>query len=76
MRTQIVLLVSALTLTHAFAVNAADIFLKDAIRTGKVECTVTGLGGSTGDSMLLHVQKKVPEPLDLHFLAGTIFQSH
>lgn len=49
--------------------------LDQAVKDGKVEAEITGMGGSTGDAILLAVRRKVSEPLILTLTAGTVFKS-
>lgn len=49
--------------------------LNQAVQQGKVEVEIVGLGGSTGDTIVLNVQRKVPERLRLTLTLGTVFKS-
>jgi len=49
--------------------------LDKALQDGKVRVEITGLGGSTGDTILLNVQRQVPETLRLSLTPGTVFKS-
>ncbi len=49
--------------------------LEQAVRRGKVEVEIRGIGGSTGDAILLTVRRKVPEMLRLTLAPSTVFKS-
>jgi hypothetical protein len=49
--------------------------LEQAVRDGKVDAEVSGLGGSTGDAILIVVRRKMPEVLRLTLTPGTVFKS-
>lgn len=49
--------------------------LDQAIKDGKVGAHITGIGGSTGDTILITVRRKVPEVLRLRLTPGTVFRS-
>ncbi len=49
--------------------------LDQAIKDGKVGADITGIGGSTGDTILITVRRKVPEELRLTLTPGTVFKS-
>lgn len=49
--------------------------LGQAIRDRKIQATVTALGGSSGDAILLTVRRIVPEPLRLSLTPGIVFTS-
>lgn len=49
--------------------------LDEAVREGKVQVEIFGLGGSTGDAILIKVKRKVPETLQLSLTPGTVFKS-
>lgn len=54
----------------------AGIPLDIAIRTGKVDVTITGRGVSSGDAINLYVQKKAPETIRIDIEPGTVFRSN
>ena len=54
---------------------AQTIPLDEAVREGKVQVEISGLGGSTGDTILLDLKRKVPVTLRLSLTPGTVFQS-
>ena len=47
-----------------------------ALKDGKVEAAITGMGGSTGDAILLTVRQQVPDLLVLTLTPGTVFKSN
>ena len=49
--------------------------LDEAVREGKVQVKISGLGGSTGDAILIKVKRKIPETLQLSLTPGTVFKS-
>ena len=49
--------------------------LDQAIKDGKVKAEISGTGGSTGDSILLKVQRQTPDTLVLTMAAGTVFKN-
>lgn len=49
--------------------------LEDAIRDGKVSSQITGVGGSTGDTIEVTLQRKVPQTLSLTLAPGTVLKS-
>lgn len=49
--------------------------LDQAIKDGNVSVEITGMGGSTGDTIQITVQRKVPETLRLSLRPGTVFKS-
>ncbi len=53
----------------------AAVPLEPAVERGDVEATVRGLGGSTGDAILLTIRRKVPQVLRLTLTPGIVFQS-
>lgn len=53
---------------------AQTIPLDEAVREGRVQIEISGLGGSTGDTILLDLKRKVPETLRLSLTPGTVFQ--
>jgi hypothetical protein len=46
-----------------------------AVRDGKVQVEIFGLGGSTGDTIVIDIKRKVPEKLHIAFNPGIVFQS-
>lgn len=68
-------LLSFLILTSQFSANASTIPLEEAVKDGKVEVNIIGMGGSTGDTILLRVQRRVPKILRLGLTPGTVFKS-
>jgi len=55
---------------------AEDIIaLEQAVKDGKVDAEIKGIGGSTGDAILIIVRRKVPEVLRLSVTSGTVFKS-
>ena len=74
MRTTItVLLVLGVCAPLAFGQTA--ISLEQAVKDGKAEVEISGIGGSTGDAILIAVRRKVPEVLRLTLTPGTVFKS-
>ena len=55
--------------------SAQTLTLDEAVKAGKVEVTIMGMGGSTGDTIQMAVQRKVPETLRLALTPGTVFKS-
>ena len=54
---------------------AQTIPLDEAVREDKVKIEISGLGGSTGDTILLNLKRKSPVKLRLSLTPGTVFQS-
>lgn len=48
--------------------------LEQAVKNGTVKVEVAGLGGSTGDSLLLTLQRQGPRLLRISLAAGTVFK--
>lgn len=72
----IVFIVSSALLVFSHVItNAQSIPLDQAVKDGKVKIEITGLGGSTGDTILLNVQRQVQETLRLNLTPGTVFKS-
>lgn len=61
--------------TSPLALGQGAIPLEQAVKDGKVEVEVKGIGGSTGDAILIIARRKVPEVLRLTLTAGTVFKS-
>ena len=59
--------------TQAFAREVMP--LDEAVQQNKVNVEITGLGGSTGDTIKLNVRRNVPESLHLTLTPGTVFKS-
>lgn len=57
----------------AHAENAVP--LQKAVMEGQAQLTITGLGGSAGDTIRITVQRKVPETLKLTLAPGTVLRS-
>ena len=49
--------------------------LDQAVNEAKVKVEVSGLGGSTGDAILIVIQRQVPETLRISLRPGTVFKS-
>ena len=49
--------------------------LHQAVEDGEVDVEITGIGGSTGDAILLTVRRRVPRVLRLTLTPGTRFKS-
>ena len=47
--------------------------LQDAVKQGKVEVQVSALGGATGNTIRVDVQRKVPEKIRIKITPGTVF---
>ena len=70
------ILIAQLLGPFALVASAEDaVSLDQAIREGKVKVEITALGGSTGDTILLNVQRQVPATLRLSLKPGTVFKS-
>ena len=67
--------VLAFALYAPLACGQDTVPLDQAIKHGKVEALITGLGGSTGDAILITVRRKVPDVLRLTLAPGTVFMS-
>ena len=61
--------------TSRWAFGQDAIPLDQAARDGKVEVEISGIGGSTGDTILITVRRRVPEVLRLMLTPGTVFKS-
>ena len=61
--------------TSACAFGQTAVPIEQAAKDGKAELTITGIGGSTGDTILVIVRRKVPEVLRLTLTPGTVFKS-
>ena len=48
--------------------------LEQAVKNGTVKVEVAGLGGSTGDSLLLTLQRQEPRRIRISLAAGTVFK--
>lgn len=59
----------------SLSTEAAGEDLVDAAAAGRVEIQITGLGASTGDSMVITVRRLVPETLRLTLAPGTMIKS-
>jgi len=64
-----------LALIWGSPLGAQAIPLDQAVQGGKVAVEITGLGGSTGDVILVTAQRQVQETLRLMLAPGTIFKS-
>jgi hypothetical protein len=74
MRTFIVsMLAVAIYAPQAFGQDAIP--LEQALSSGKVEAAITGIGGSTGDTILITVGRRTPDLLRLTLTPGTVFKS-
>ncbi len=49
--------------------------LEQALANGKVDAEITGIGGSTGDVILLAVRSRTPQGLRMTLTPGTVFRS-
>ena len=70
--------VLTLVVLGAFGIAALaeeTLSLDEAMGQGKVEVESRGLGGSTGDTILVYVRRLVPETLHLSLTPGTVFKS-
>ncbi len=65
----------ALAIYAPLAFGQDAVPLEQAIRNGKVEAVITGIGGSTGDAILITVRRRTPDLLRLTLTPGTVFQS-
>jgi hypothetical protein len=57
------------------ALGQTPIPLDQAIKDDKVDAEISGIGGSTGDAILITVRRKVPDMLRLTLTPGTVFTS-
>ena len=64
-----------MTVLASTAAGQVAVPLDQAVKDGKVKVEITGLGGSTGDSILLTVRRQVSEPVRLSLGIGTVFKS-
>lgn len=55
--------------------GATTLSLDSAVKKGKVALKVVGLGGSTGDTLLIKLRRTVPEVLRITLASGTVFTS-
>lgn len=55
--------------------GADSLAIGEAARFGLVTVRAEAIGGSTGDTVVLHVGRLVPELLKVHIPAGTVFES-
>jgi len=60
---------------YPLTLAAQTIPLDEAVREGKVQIEISGLGGSTGDTIILDIKRKVPEKLRISLSPGTVFKS-
>ena len=67
--------VLALAVCAPLAFGQDTVPLDQSIRDRKIEATVTGIGGSTGDTILITVWRKAPDVLRLTLTPGTMFTS-
>ena len=58
-----------------WAVGQEAIPLDQAVKDGRVDAEVSGIGGSTGDAILIAVRRKVPGVLRLTLTPGMVFKS-
>jgi hypothetical protein len=65
----------ALAIYAPLAFGQDAIPLEQAISSGKVEAAITGIGGSTGDAILITVRRRTPDLLRLTLTPGTVFKS-
>ncbi|MGA2034856.1 MAG: ankyrin repeat domain-containing protein [Thermoguttaceae bacterium] len=49
--------------------------LEEAVKDGKAEVAISGIGGSTGDAILIIARRRVPGVLRLTLTLGTVFGS-
>jgi ankyrin repeat protein len=61
--------------TGPLAFGQGAIPLEQAVKDGKAEVWIAGIGGSTGDAILITVRRKVPDVLRLTLTPGTVFKS-
>ncbi len=54
------------------AVDVA-VSLQDAVKQGKVEVQISALGGATGNTIRVDVQRKVPQKIRIKITPGTVF---
>jgi len=69
---------AALALAAVATAQSRGVLLSEAVAAGKVRCAVHGLGGSSGDTVRVYVQKTPkagPAPLVLEIPPGTLLQS-
>ena len=73
----IITIIISLVIVSLFPLTlvAQTIPLDEAVRDGRVQIEILGLGGSTGDTILLELKRKVPETMRLSLTPGTVFQS-
>ena len=57
------------------AATQSGIPIGQAIRDRHVEVRITGVGGSTGDTILITARRKVPDDIRLILTPGTVFSS-
>ena len=69
------LLVLLVASQSALSQAKGSIPLEQAAKEDKVTLEVTGLGGSTGDTILITVQRRVAGTLRLTLTPGTVFKS-
>lgn len=60
---------------YPLTLAAQTIPLSEAVRDGKVQIEISGLGGSTGDTILLNVKRQASVTLRLSLTPGTVFKS-
>ncbi len=65
----------AVVATSTLVFGQTAIPLEQAVKDGKVEVEISGIGGSTGDAILITARRKVPDVLRLTLTAGTVFKS-
>lgn len=70
-----ILLSLVIVSVYQLTLAAQTIPLDEAVREGKVKIEISGLGGSTGDTILLDLKRKIPVTLRLSLTPGTVFQS-
>jgi hypothetical protein len=57
----------------AWAAVDVAVSLQDAVKQGKVDVQVSSLGGATGNTIRVDIQRKVPEKLQIKITPGTVF---
>ena len=69
--------IAAIVLASCSAVAFAQdaILLEQAVKDRKVAVVITGTGGSTGDAIVIYVQRKVADILCLTLTPGIVFKS-
>lgn len=62
-------------LLYPITLAAQTISLDQAVSEGKVQVEIFGLGGSTGDTILIKIKRKIPTTLRISLTPGTVFES-